>query len=161
MNIIRFFTEYQPPKQLRALFIAHYAPLLLILLLGPLTALKNIWHIPLPFLPVIISGLIVFFAGAFLYFKWERYWHTNYKGQLLTQAIFKHIRHPHYTSLLIIGYGLALFFYSLACLLIATIAIPIMICSIIDEEKILLQQYGQSYQRYMKQVPWRMIPKLF
>ena len=44
---------------------------------------------------------------------------------------------------------------------VATIAIPIMIWSIIDEEKLLVRQYGEEYQQYMKQVPWRIIPHLF
>ena len=79
----------------------------------------------------------------------------------MTEGIFQYIRHPHYTSLLIVGFGLALFFCSLAALLIAIIAIPIMIWSIIDEEKLLIKQYGKEYKEYMKKVPWRMIPKIF
>ena len=89
------------------------------------------------------------------------FWKKTYKGQLVTIGIFQHIRHPHYTSLLIIGFGLALFFYSLAALLIAIIAVPIMIWSIVDEEKILIKQYGKDYKDYMKKVPWRIIPKIF
>jgi len=161
MNIIKFFREYRPPKELRALFIAHYAPLLLILFIGPLTALKGIWQVPLPFFPTIIIGILIFLGGTVLYFQWERHWHTTYKGQLVTNGIFKHLRHPHYTSLLIIGYGLALFFYSIAAVIIATIAVPLMIWSIVDEEKKLVKQYGKKYEQYMKEVPWMLIPKLF
>ena len=79
----------------------------------------------------------------------------------MTEGIFQHIRHPHYTSLLIVGFGLALFFYSLAALLIAIIAVPIMIWSIVDEEKLLIKQYGEEYKKYKKKVPWRIIPKMF
>lgn len=161
MSVISFFREYKPPKQLRALFIAHYAPLLLIIMIGPLTALTGIWSIPLPFLLVIIVGILIFLLGTIVYFLWERHWHTTYKGQLVTDGIFKYLRHPHYTSLLIIGYGLALFFYSTAALLIATLAIPLMIWSIIDEEKKLISEYGKDYQQYMQHVPWRLIPYLF
>jgi len=63
--------------------------------------------------------------------------------------------------LLVVGFGLALFFYSLVALLIAIVAIPIMIWSIIDEEKHLIRQYGEAYKKYMKKVPWRIIPKIF
>ena len=152
---------YKPPKKLRALFIVHYAPLLLIILIGPLTALFGAWNIPLNQLLTIIIGLVVFLLGTYVYSKWEIFWNRTYNGQLVTDGIFQHIRHPHYTSLLIIGFGLALFFYSLAALVIATIAIPIMIWSIIDEEHHLIQQYGEKYKKYMKQVPWRIIPKIF
>lgn len=153
--------SYHPPKKLRALFIVHYAPLLLIIMIGPLTALFNVWEIPLPQLATIVIGFVIFFLGTYLYFKWEWFWHQTYKGQLVTKGVFQQIRHPHYTSLLIIGYGLALFFYSFAALFIATIAIPIMIWSILDEEQHLQRQYGDAYKQYMKEVPWRMIPRVF
>jgi len=153
--------NYKPPKELRALFIIHYSPLLLIILIGPLTAIFGIWELPIDIIYSIILGIVIFLLGTFLYFKWEIFWHKNFKGQLVTEGIFQYIRHPHYTSLLIIGFGLALFFYSLAALFIAFIAIPIMIWSIIDEEKLLKKQYGEKYIQYMEKVPWRIIPKIF
>jgi protein-S-isoprenylcysteine O-methyltransferase Ste14 len=153
--------DYKPPKELRALFIVHYAPLILILLIGPLTAIFNVWKIPINMIFSIILGFVVFLLGAYVYFKWEIFWQKTYNGQLVTGGIFQYIRHPHYTSLLIIGYGLSLFFWSLAALLIATLAVPIMIWSIIDEEKVLTKQYGKEYVEYMKKVPWRIIPKIF
>jgi protein-S-isoprenylcysteine O-methyltransferase Ste14 len=161
MSLISIFREYKPPKKLRALFIVHYAPLLLMIMIGPITAIYGIWQLPIHLILSIIIGVITFIIGIYLYFKWEVYWQKNYKGQLITDGIFKHIRHPHYTSLLIIGFGLAFFFYSLAALLIAIIAIPIMIWSIIDEEKLLIKQYGNEYREFMKKTPWRMIPKIF
>ncbi len=153
--------HYKPPKKLRALFIVHYSPLLLTILTGPLTAIYGIWEIPTEKIISITAGLIVFLIGTYVYFRWEIFWHKTYKGQLVTGGIFQHIRHPHYTSLLIVGFGLAFFFYSLFALAIAIIAIPIMIWSIIDEEKLLIKQYGEEYKKFMKKVPWRMIPKIF
>ena len=153
--------HYTPPKELRALFIVHYAPLLLIIMIGPLTAFYNVWRIPLDPFYIIILGSFIFLVGTYVYFKWELFWQKTYHGQLVTTGIFTTIRHPHYASLLIIGYGLALFFYSLAALLIATIAIPIMIWSIIDEEHHLIKQYGDDYKQFMKDTPWRLIPHIF
>ncbi len=153
--------KYKPPKELRTLFIVHYSPILLIILTGPLTALYGVWEMPINKIFTIIFGIVIFLLGTFVYFKWEIFWEKTYKGQLVTNGIFQYIRHPHYASLLIVGFGLAFFFFSLFALLIALIAIPIMIWSIIDEEKLLIKQYGQEYKDYMKKVPWRIIPKLF
>lgn len=153
--------KYKPPKELRALFIFHYAPILLIILIGPITAIYNVWEIPINKIISIILGVLIFLIGTIIYFKWEIFWERTYTGQLVTTGIFKHIRHPHYASLLIVGFGLAFFFFSLFTLLIAIIAIPIMIWSIIDEERVLIKQYGDEYKKYMKKVPWRMIPKIF
>ena len=153
--------KYRPPKELRTLFIVHYSPLLLIILVGPLTAFYNVLKLPTHQLATVVLGIIIFLIGAFVYFKWEIFWHKNYKGQLVTDGIFKYMRHPHYTSLLIVGFGLALFFYSLIALAIATIAIPIIILSIMDEEKLLIKQYGGEYKKFMKEVPWRIIPRVY
>ena len=153
--------KYRPPKKLRALFIIHYAPLLLIILIGPLTAIFGVWKIPINLIASVAIGIITFLLGTYVYFKWEIFWTKKYKGQLITDGIFQHIRHPHYTSLLIVGFGLALFFHSIFALAIAIITIPIMIWSIIDEEKLLIKQYGDDYKKYMKEVPWRIIPKIF
>ena len=140
------FLNYKPPKELRALFIVHYAPLLLIIMIGPLTGIFGVWKLPLNMILSVILGSVIFILGAFIYFKWEVFWKKTYKGQLVTEGIFQHIRHPHYTSLLIIGFGLAMFFYSISALIIALFAIPIMIWSIFDEEKHLIKQYGKEYK---------------
>ena len=153
--------KYRPPKELRALFIVHYAPILLIILAGPLTAIYGVWEMPTNKIATIIAGMLIFLIGTFVYFKWEIFWERTYKGQLVTDGIFQYVRHPHYTSLLIVGFGLAFFFFSLFAILIAVIAIPIMIWSIVDEEKLLIKQYGNEYKKYMEKVPWRMIPKIF
>ena len=153
--------RYRPPKTLRALFIIHYSPLLLIILTGPLTAIYGVWKIPAPQLPTILLGILIFLLGSYVYFKWEIYWTKTYNGQLITSGIFQYIRHPHYASLLIIGFGLAFFFYSLLALLWALIAIPIMIWSIFDEERLLRKQYGKEYEQYIEKVPWRIIPRIF
>lgn len=161
MGIIHLFQNYKPPKNLRTLFIVHYAPLLLIILIGPITPIYGIWKIQASVIISITLGVIIFILGTFLYFKWEIFWEKNYHGQLITEGIFKYIRHPHYTSLLIIGFGLAFFFNSIAALLIAIIAVPIMIISIIDEEKLLIKQYGEEYIVFMKKTPWKIIPYIF
>ncbi len=155
------FLNYKPPKKLRALFIIHYSPLLLIIMIGPLSWIFDVWRLPIDMVFSIILGLFIFFMGTYIYFKWEIFWYKIYKGQLVTEGIFQHIRHPHYLSLLIIGFGLSIFFYSLFALTIAIIAIPIIICSILDEERLLKKQYGEEYIRYMKNVPWRLIPRIF
>ena len=154
------FLKYRPPNELRALFVVHSSPLLLIILIGPFTALFDVWKLPINMIFSIILGIIIFLMGTLVYFKWEIFWQETYKGQLITNGIFQYIRHPHYTSLLVIGFGLSLFFYSMAALLIAIIAVPIMIWSIVDEEKFLIKQYGKEYEEYMKKVPWRLIPKI-
>ena len=161
MNILNFFLKYRPPTELRSLFIIHYAPLLFIILVGPITPIYGAWKLPVDVFFSIVFGIILFFLGAFIYLKWEMFWFKTYKGQLVTSGIFRYIRHPHYTSLIIICFGLAFFFNSLLAFYSALICIPIMIISIADEERLLIKQYGVEYKIYMRKVPWRIIPGFF
>ena len=117
--------KYKPPKKLRALFIAHYAPLLLIILIGPMTAMFGIFEIPFNKIFTIILGVTIFLIGSYIYFKWEIFWYKVYEGQLVKDGIFKIIRHPHYASILIVGFGLALFFYSIIALIFSLLAVPL------------------------------------
>jgi protein-S-isoprenylcysteine O-methyltransferase Ste14 len=103
----------------------------------------------------------MFLIGTYIYFKWEIFWYKTFKGQLVTTGIFSYIRHPHYTSLIFVGLGLALFIYSIFALVISNIAITIIIWSILDEEKLLIKQFGNEYIEFMKKTPWRIIPKLY
>ena len=153
--------KYKPPKELRALFIIHYAPLLLMIMIGPLSVMYNVWTMTPNWINAFAIGIVIFLLGTFVYFKWEIHWTKTFHGQLVTDGIFKYVRHPHYTSLLIVGFGLAFFFNSFAALVIAVIAIPIMILSILDEEKLLIKQYGEEYKKFMKKTRWRMIPGIF
>jgi len=155
------FRTYQPPKQLRLLFIFHYMPLLLMVLIGPLTALYGIWNLPLPLFVSLLIGLLILLIGIYIYMKWELHWTKVYHGQLVTSGIFTSIRHPHYTSLLIIGFGLGFFFWSAAAMLLAILAVPLMIVSILDEEHRLLKEYGKDYEEFMQKTPYRIIPYLY
>lgn len=153
--------SYKPPKNLRALFIIHYAPLLLIILTGPLTATFSVFEFPFNKLITIFSGVTILVIGFYIYWKWQFFWYREYNGHLVTGGLFKNVRHPHYASIVLIGIGLAFFFYSLFAFVVSIIAIPIMIVSILDEEKLLLKKYGKEYEEFMRKTRWRMIPKIF
>ena len=58
--------KYRPPKELRALFIVHYAPILLIILAGPLTAIYGVWEMPTNKIATIIAGMLIFLIGDIL-----------------------------------------------------------------------------------------------
>jgi protein-S-isoprenylcysteine O-methyltransferase Ste14 len=153
--------RYKMPKEVRALFIIHYMPLLLIIFIGPMTFLKGVYKIfTLDIIPIII-GIILLTIGYIIFTSWSIFWTKNYHGQLITNGPFKKVRHPHYSSILILGFGLAFLSNSLLALIIAIIGVPIMFISAIDEEKELIKRYGRRYEEYLKKVPYRFIPRIF
>ena len=83
------------------------------------------------------------------------------KSNLITAGIYSKIRNPLYLSNLLLSAGWALLFrgnYALMCLLIWFSSYALLI---FFEEKGLAEEYGQKYQTYKAQVPYRLIPYLF
>lgn len=116
-----------------------------------------------------IVGSVLFAIGFFVrrhairtldhYFTYKLTIRTDH--QLIKTGIYKLLRHPSYTGTLfeVIGmmvvaqspYGLGLFLLSAGTII--TIRIR-------REERMLLQEFGQEYQDYMRQT-WRLIPFVF
>lgn len=70
--------------------------------------------------------------------------------QLVTDGVYRYVRHPMYTSLLLLGWGL---FFQAPSLLGAAIATEIslfLICTIQAEEAENRQFFGSEYQRYQQ-----------
>lgn len=81
--------------------------------------------------------------------------------RLITNSIFKIVRHPLYTSLFVMMFGGAIFFSNLACfLLTAFVFIPMMYYRAKQEEKLLCQEFPE-YENYRRTTgmffpkPWR------
>ncbi len=80
---------------------------------------------------------------------------------LVTQGVYRRIRHPMYTAALLWILGLPLVVQSLWGLLAsAALALPILWFRIGQEEALLLQAFGDQYTAYQDR-SWRLIPFVF
>lgn len=80
--------------------------------------------------------------------------------QLVTVGAYRYIRHPLYSSLLLLGWGVFFKEPSLAGLLLAGIATISLVATARVEEAENLQKFGNAYTVYMKATK-RFIPFLF
>lgn len=80
---------------------------------------------------------------------------------LLTDSMFKHIRHPIYAGGLIITIGLELAFRSLIMLSLHTLVFVIIFRDRMQrEEAVLLNKFGDEYQEYINKTK-RLIPYIY
>ena len=82
-------------------------------------------------------------------------------AKIVKNGIFSKIRHPLYTSAIIINLGIALAFGVILTLIIAIVSILHWIMTALKEEEFLLQKFGEEYSLYKKEVRWRFIPRIF
>ena len=106
------------------------------------------------------AGLIIYLLGLVMGLMYSISWATAPLSQPLTKGVYAISRHPAY-----FGFFLAYFGTGIACaswifLLCALVWILSWQIGVVEEERILLEKYGDAYQRYMKRTPrWIGIPK--
>ncbi len=79
---------------------------------------------------------------------------------LETAGLYRYIRHPSYLGLVISLIGWSLVFRSLLGLLFASGVLGLLVCRMNAEEKLLAEQFGESYDSYRKRT-WRLIPHVY
>ena len=80
--------------------------------------------------------------------------------QLITDGLYRYIRHPRYLGGILSGFGLSLLFRSWVGLIASICFIFLIIFRIRDEEKYMLREFGEEWETYCKN-SWRMIPFLY
>jgi len=82
------------------------------------------------------------------------------KTKLITNGIYKIMRHPVYSARIIIFIGLTFIFDSFVSLIISPFLIMLEeIESYLKEEKILIPKFGKKYEDYKLKVPSRLFPQ--
>jgi protein-S-isoprenylcysteine O-methyltransferase Ste14 len=111
-------------------------------------------NITLSLLLVIIG--VVFILGAF--FKIGSVPSLKAKSNLVTQGVYGIVRHPIYAGTILTFLGLILFKNALGSLFYFPVSIGLYFLMTIFEERSLINEYGQEYLDYQRNVRKRIIP---
>lgn len=91
---------------------------------------------------------------------YKRYWSKESgKGELVTEGIYRFIRHPQYTGFLMITFGMLLDWATLPMLVMWPIMAVLYYRLAKKEEADMLAEFGQKYSDYMQQTG-RFLPRL-
>ncbi len=82
------------------------------------------------------------------------------KGRLVTDGIYRWIRHPAYLGLLLYAIGTPLFFMSKIGSILIVLVLSAIVYRINVEERFLIKTIGKEYKDYMKKT-YRIIPFLY
>lgn len=118
-------------------------------LAGGSPILFNILH-PLSNI-VIFGGLLIIAIG------WRKI-HTG-NGRMITDGIYKYVRHPQYTGFILAILGFLIQWPTLITLIMAPILFVIYTRLAIQEEAFMIKTFGESYMEYMNTVP-RFLPRI-
>lgn len=127
--------------------------MIIIQLLGAqiLTFPKNIYIEILGFITVIIGTTLSIKARKDLGTNWAHSAEYQIKKnhELITQGIYAYIRHPIYTGIFLSCVGAEMVSDSYLFILIVFVFSPLAYIQAKNEEKILIEQFGKEYEKYM------------
>jgi protein-S-isoprenylcysteine O-methyltransferase Ste14 len=114
------------------------------------------------------TGLFLFFAGTILRLAAVFALGTRFSGlvaiqpnhQLKTDGLYKYIRHPSYTGLIVSMVGFVLVFRSIIGLILNIFIFLLLLSRMDDEEKFLEQHFGSEYRTYCQRTR-RLIPFVY
>lgn len=89
---------------------------------------------------------------------YKKYWSKeNGKGLLVKKGVYRYIRHPQYTGLLLLSFGMMVEWATLPMLILYPIMISMYVRLAKKEEKDMILEFGNEYREYMKETK-RFIP---
>jgi len=102
-----------------------------------------------------IFGYILLFIGVGIFIQgWRVLYRARQKNQLVTTGLYHFVRHPQYTGLFIGLFGEGVVHWPT---LFSVAILPVIILAYYflarNEEKKVLEQFGEQYRDYQKQVP--------
>jgi methanethiol S-methyltransferase len=100
-----------------------------------------------------IAGLAMFLIGGLLvFFGWEKIFAARRKGQMVTNGLYKYIRHPQYLGILIASLGMIVYKFSPISLMLWPVLVFIYFRLAKKEEKIVESKFGIEYSNYKRSV---------
>lgn len=96
-----------------------------------------------------ITAFILIISGWRSIYK--KYWSKQIgEGVLVETGIYQYIRHPQYTGLLLLSFGLVANWATLPTLILFPIMLVMYVRLALREERDMFEEFGDAYRNYMK-----------
>ena len=104
-----------------------------------------------------ISNVIILSSIFLIVFGWRKIFKA--KGQLVTDGIYRHVRHPQYLGFILLTFGIDFLWVTFSTLILWPILVFLYYRLAKEEENIMEEKFGDQYRQYAKEVP-RLFPNL-
>ncbi len=137
-----------------------------------LLTITSFWNIQAPLYslksPMNVVGALIFIIGLIITVNAQMTLKLNYSStlrireghQLITHGIYKHVRHPVYSGVILRAFAISIYATSLLGFLFALMGIPLFNYRIGVEEKMLIEEFGDEYLEYTK-ATWKLFPYIY
>ena len=135
---------------------------------GIITVSFDFLLLPIPWWLSWFICIVILVAGIYIFFLSKKEFDNSGQkltakacgtSKLMTSGIYSSIRHPHNLASVLFNLSIAFIFKSTIGLILAFVYIIIGYMFTLEEEKLLIQQFGDEYGEYTEKVPM-FFPKL-
>ena len=103
------------------------------------------------YINIICAAIALFLILNGWYNIYKKYWSKEIgTGALVKQGVYKYIRHPQYTGLLLLSFGMIAEWATLPTLILFPVMIVMYLRLAKREENDMLNEFGDEYREYMK-----------
>jgi len=83
---------------------------------------------------------------------YKKYWSKETgNGSLVKSGVYRYVRHPQYTGLLLLSFGMMIEWVTLPLLILYPVMIRVYVRLAKKEEQDMLAEFGNEYREYMKE----------
>lgn len=108
----------------------------------------------------VLGYLLIFWSGLALGRQYSADVTIQADHQLITNSIYKYIRHPRYLGIIFLSIGYSLVFRSWIGLAASVLFLGVILFRIRDEEAVLQREFGKEWEAYCN-CSWRLVPYLY
>ena len=98
-------------------------------------------------LGMVVIGVTLIVRG------WHLVYHAQKKGDLVTEGVYRYVRHPQYTGIFLALFGQLVHWPTLPTLLLFPVIVWLYHRLAKKEEKQMLERFGEEYAAYMRRTP--------
>lgn len=100
---------------------------------------------------IVLAAIALFLILNGWYNIYKKYWSKETgKGILVTSGVYRYIRHPQYTGLLLLSLGMILNWATLPLLILYPVMVFMYLRLAKKEEQDMINEFGDEYRSYMK-----------
>jgi len=111
---------------------------------------------------IILLGALIFrvYAATTLNKSYSYTLEIREGHQLVTSGLYRYIRHPVYTGVILGAFSIPIYSSSLRGFLVTILVIPLFMYRIGNEERMLIEEYGKEYEEYQEHT-WKLFPYIY
>jgi len=100
-----------------------------------------------------IAGIVTIVSAFMIILGWKEIFRNRNGEKLVTNGIYRHIRHPQYTGIILIITAWVFAWPTLPTLIMWPVLVFVYYRLARREENFMLKKFGKAYRDYMKKVP--------